>query len=155
MRALSRSRMREGIAVLTALAVILVAAVAVGVSPAGDRPEVAVVLLVVAALAGGVVGAILYARRLRTRHRADEAAQAVVEAAWFSGSSLEGYPEQGVAKLLPATGGPSEERLHSAWVMATHGHDAGWLERHLEVPGEVARLLADTARERRSGQGAV
>jgi hypothetical protein len=152
MRALPHPQTREGVAALTALAVILVATTTIGATPVRDRPDAAAILLLLAAVAGVVVGAVVSAHRLRARHQADHVVQAIVEAAWFDEPTLHDYPAQAIAALLPATGAPSEQRLQAGWVLATHGHDAPWLEHQLGLPQEAARLLVDTFRTQRTAQ---
>ncbi|MEY9964167.1 hypothetical protein ABIA33_002209 [Streptacidiphilus sp. MAP12-16] len=147
MRAVPRPQTVEGLAALAAIAVILVAAVAIGLSPVRDRPLVAIGFLAVAVAAGGVLGAVVHARRARTRRVSQEHAGDAV-GAWFSAPTLDGFPAEALAPLLPANNPPNLSRLQTAWVLATHGHDAVWLERHLGLPGNVARLLADTAHRR-------
>ncbi|WP_158073118.1 hypothetical protein [Streptomyces kebangsaanensis] len=37
------------------------------------------------------------------------------------------------------------DRVYAAWILATHGADAAWLERHLDLPADLARLLVEAA----------
>ncbi|MDH6120942.1 hypothetical protein ABH930_004905 [Kitasatospora sp. GAS204A] len=39
-------------------------------------------------------------------------------------------------------------RLYTAWVFATHGHDTGRLERQLDLTGGLARELVEQAHQR-------
>lgn len=108
-----------------------------------------VVLLGVVAAAGVVLGVLLGVRRERARHDARETDREIVEAA-FSAQSLEGFPRQELAELMPGLDKSRLLVLQTAWVLATYGHDAVWLEQHFHVNGEVAHLLTETAGRRRT-----
>ncbi|MEV7770913.1 hypothetical protein [Kitasatospora sp. NPDC086791] len=70
------------------------------------------------------------------------------DAQWFSARSLEGFPMEQVRPLLLAPGAPGLNRLYTAWMFATHGHDPHWIAHHLDLPTPTARLLVTAARNR-------
>ncbi|MFJ9455858.1 hypothetical protein ACIRST_12335 [Kitasatospora sp. NPDC101447] len=69
---------------------------------------------------------------------------------WFNARSLEGFPMEQVRPLLLAPGAPGLNRLYTAWMFATHGHDPQWIAHHLDLPARTARLLVSAARDRPS-----
>ena len=64
---------------------------------------------------------------------------------WFSAEALEGFPMEDVRPLLLGPDAPSLNRLYVAWIFATHGYDAPWIARHLDLRLSVARLLENAA----------
>lgn len=149
MRLAPHPRTRMGIAELAGLGVVVVAVVLVAVlAPSRDRPLAFAVLLGVVAAAGVVVGVLLGVRSERARHDARETDREIVEAA-FNTQSLEGFPEQELAALSTGLDSSRLLVLQTAWVLATYGHSAEWLEQHFHVNGEVAHLLTEAADRRR------
>ena len=149
MRLTPRPRASRGVAELAGVGVVVVAVVLVAVlAPSRDRPLAFAVLLGVVAAAGVVVGVLLGVRSERARHDTHETDREIVEAA-FNPQSMEGFPKQQLAELLPGIDRSRLLVLQTAWVLATYGHNAQWLEQHFHVNGEVARLLTETAGERR------
>ncbi|MBV2156539.1 hypothetical protein [Kitasatospora sp. SUK 42] len=78
--------------------------------------------------------------------RADLVLAADDDTQWFSARSLEGFPMEQVRPILLAPGAPGLNRLYTAWIFATHGHDPQWIAQHLDLPTSTARLLATAAR---------
>jgi hypothetical protein len=144
MRLSSRSSSGEAVAVSAAVVVLIGAAIAITASPVRDRSVVTLVLLVVAAAAGAVLGVVGFARSERSRHAAVELERDTVEA-WFDAPSLAGFPAQELNEMLPGIGRAEVLRLQTAWLLATQGHDAAWLTRHFGVSADVARMLVETA----------
>ncbi|MFD7831719.1 hypothetical protein [Kitasatospora sp. NPDC059803] len=141
MRAVPRPRTGEGAVVLGVIALLLLEVVALVVLPARDRPVVGGALFG-AGVAGLAVAGVLWQRLRRRRHPVVPQAEADQDS-WFSAHSLEGFPMEAVRPLLLGAHAPSLNTLYTAWVFATHGHDAGWIARHLSLPAGVVRLLAD------------
>jgi len=148
MRLLPRSQSGEAVAISAAAVVLIGAAVAITASPVRDRSVVTLVLLVVVAAAGAVLGVVGFARKQRSRHAEVELERDTVEA-WFDAPSLEGFPARSLDELLPGIGRAEVLRLQTAWLLAIQGHDAAWLTEHFGVSADVARLLVDSAQ--RSG----
>lgn len=149
MRLAPRPRTGRSVAELTGVGVVVVAVVLVAVlAPSRDRPLAFAVVLGVVAAAGVVVGVLLGVRSERARHDARETDREIVEAA-FNPQSLEGFPKEELAELLPGLDRSRLLVLQTAWVLATYGHNADWLEQHFHVNGEVAHLLTETASQRR------
>lgn len=144
MRAIPHPRIGEGAAALTAAVVAAAALAAIGLSPARDRAVVGAALGGAAVAALGILAALAYTRRVHSRHHSQQLAHDTAEA-WFSAPIMEDFPEEALRPLLPVTNPPSMNRLSTAWVFATHGHDATWLERHFDLTGDVARLLVQQA----------
>lgn len=86
------------------------------------------------------------ARRVRSRHAAEELDRETVEA-WFEAPSLAGFPAEALQAMLPEIDQAERPRLQTAWLLATHGHDAAWLTGHFGLSPDVARLLADSAHQ--------
>ena len=59
--------------------------------------------------------------------------------------ALEGFPMDEVRPFLLGPAAVDLNRLYGAWVLATHGRDAVWIEQHLHLPTEAARLLTAAA----------
>ncbi|WP_169317165.1 hypothetical protein [Actinacidiphila oryziradicis] len=55
---------------------------------------------------------------------------------------------EAVRPLLLGPDASALNRLYLAWIFATHGHDAVWIERYLDLPGEVVHVLVDAAHQR-------
>ncbi|MEV7780869.1 hypothetical protein [Kitasatospora sp. NPDC088351] len=147
MRAIPHLRTGEGMAAFTAAVVAVAAIAAIGVSPAGARPVVAAALGGAAVAVLGVLAASALVRRARSRHHTRQLDRDPAEA-WFAAPSMEDFPEQELRRLLPETDAPSMNRLCTAWVFATHGHDAVWLERHFDLTDGLARKLVERAHRR-------
>ncbi|MDH6108444.1 hypothetical protein P3T36_003912 [Kitasatospora sp. MAP12-15] len=144
MRALPHPSSAEGTAAIVAVIVALAAMAALGLSPADDRPVVGAALIGAVVAALGILVALGYTRRSHSRRAPRQLAQDTTEA-WFSAPTLEGFPARELAPLLSGEHPPSPNRLQTAWVFATHGQDAVWLEHHFGLPGDVAHVLVDAA----------
>ncbi|MBV6699973.1 hypothetical protein [Kitasatospora aureofaciens] len=149
MRATPHLRTGEGMAALTAAVVAATSIAAIGLSPAGARPVVGAALGGAAAAVLGLLVVAAFARRARSRRHSQQLDRNTAEA-WFTTADIGDFPEEALRPLLPATDPPSMNRLYTAWVFATHGHEAVWLERHLGLTGDLARKLVEQA-HRRSG----
>ncbi|MFE4977382.1 hypothetical protein ACFRAR_35395 [Kitasatospora sp. NPDC056651] len=153
-------RTAEGRVVLAVLALVLVEVVVLGVAPSRERALLGAVLAGAAAGAFMVVAALLHGRRAtRTRphphpHPAGEADGADGAGTnggagvWFEPGALDGFPLERVRPLLRSGRVGSVDQLYTGWVLATHGHDAAWIARHLDLPAEAAHLLVEAARHR-------
>lgn len=86
----------------------------------------------------------MVARKLRSRHAAEELKRETVEA-WFDAPNLAGFPTQKLDEMLPGIGRAEWPRLQTAWLLVAHGHDAVWLTGHFGLSSDVARLLEDSA----------
>jgi hypothetical protein len=53
---------------------------------------------------------------------------------------------EAVRPLLLGLDAPDLNHLYTAWLFATHGNDAVWIEQNLDLPGEMSRLLVGAAR---------
>ncbi|MFJ9846707.1 hypothetical protein ACIRYZ_41000 [Kitasatospora sp. NPDC101155] len=148
MRAIPHLRTGEGTAALAAALVAAVAMAAIGLSPAGDRPVIGAALGGAAVAVLGILVAVAFARRARSRRHSQKLAHDTAEA-WFTAPTVADFPEDALRPFLPATDPPSMNRLYTAWIFATHGHDAIWLERHFDLPGDLARKLAEEAHPHR------
>ncbi|MEU4119106.1 hypothetical protein AB0F71_32015 [Kitasatospora sp. NPDC028055] len=60
---------------------------------------------------------------------------------------LDDFPMEQVRPLLLGPDAPGLNRLYTAWVFATHGHDPQWIADHLGLPTPTARLLVTAARQ--------
>ncbi|MGE7436043.1 hypothetical protein [Kitasatospora sp. NPDC001175] len=142
-------RTREGAAVLCALALLLVEVIVLGLVPSHARPLIGTLLLGAWVIPFVLVAAVLRGRRSAAR-RAGRPTWPVPPPGgqWYGEDALEGYPSEEVARLLPASADPGQNRLQTAWVLASHGHDAAWIAHHLDLPADLAHLLADTAAHR-------
>ncbi|MET8630164.1 hypothetical protein ABZW30_41725 [Kitasatospora sp. NPDC004669] len=148
MRAIPHLRTGEGMAALTAVVVGAAAMATIGLSPAADRPVVGAALGGAAVAVLGILVAVAFARRTRSRHHSQQLARNTAEA-WFTAPTVADFPEDALRPLLPTTDPPSMNRLYTAWIFATHGHDAVWLERHFDLTGDLARQLVEEAHRRR------
>ncbi|MET8625911.1 hypothetical protein ABZW30_19525 [Kitasatospora sp. NPDC004669] len=118
----------------------------VALAPAALRPFLSGVLI--GASTAGLLLALLLALSGRAADRplAARAAAGEDDTQWFSARSLEGFPMEQVRPLLLSPGAPGLNRLYTAWVFATHGHDPQWIAHHLDLPTPTARLLVAAAR---------
>jgi hypothetical protein len=116
------------------------------VAPAGDRPVISGALVGTATAAFILVAVLHHHRRAAARPAAQRLTETLSEAEWFTARTLEGFPMEAVRPLLLGPNAPDLNRLYTAWVFATHGNDAVWMERNLDLPGEMARLLVGAAR---------
>ncbi|TKA01700.1 hypothetical protein [Actinacidiphila oryziradicis] len=149
MKTLPHPHTREGAAMLGVFMLVAVELVALSAAPVRDWAVVggalaggaASVFIVLAALWHGRSGpAVRHARPAPPRGAGEE---------WFAAQALEGFPMQAVRPLLLGPNAPPVGRLYTAWVFAAYGHDVVWIERNLDLPGEVARVLVEAARQRR------
>ncbi|MFJ3221458.1 hypothetical protein ACIPLC_36765 [Kitasatospora sp. NPDC086801] len=147
MRAIPHLRTGEGLAAFTAAVVAVAAMAAIGLSPAGDQPVVGAALGGAAMAVLGVLVVTAFARLARSRRHTRQFDHDTVQA-WFTTPDIEDFPEEALRPLLPESDPPSMNRLYTAWVFATHGHDAVWLERHFDLPGDLAHKLVEQARHR-------
>ncbi|MFE4537137.1 hypothetical protein ACFRKB_18985 [Streptomyces scopuliridis] len=149
-------RHREGIVLLVVLVLAVLAEVAVSVGPASDRPLVGVavsgLLAVVLVIGMGWLCGHWYAARHRPRPErggADEDMR-------FTAETLAGFPFAEVGERLGQCDTARMNRVYSAWVLASHGHDAEWIVRCLDVPLDVAEVLVGAAGRRpRTASGAA
>ncbi|MCC3771527.1 hypothetical protein [Streptomyces sp. UNOC14_S4] len=149
MRTPPRPRAGEGLAAVAATAAGLLGVVAVKAAADSNRPVTAAALACAAALALVVLGAWVYRHWAGYRtHQEHPAPLGAVDDSWFTEETLADFPAEAVRPLLPRSGAPGPSALYTAWVLAVHGRDAAWLDRHLDLPPGVARLLTDRARQR-------
>ncbi|WP_326609477.1 hypothetical protein OG949_04290 [Streptomyces scopuliridis] len=155
-RGVSRlGRHREGIALLVVLVLAVLAEVAVSVGPASDRPLVGVavsgLLAVVLVIGIGWLCGHWYVARHRSRPERG-GGDADVR---FTDEALAGFPFAEVSERLGQCDTARMNRVYSAWVLASHGHDAEWIVRCLDVPLDVAEVLVGAANRRlRTSSGA-
>ncbi|MFH8385106.1 hypothetical protein ACH4E7_29890 [Kitasatospora sp. NPDC018058] len=137
-------RTGRGTALCGVLLLLALQGLAVGVAPAPLRLFLSGVLI-----GASVVGLLLALLLAHSRQRAGLAGKATPDddAQWFSARSLEGFPMEQVRPLLLSPGAPGLNRLYTAWVFATHGHDPQWIAHHLDLPSPTARLLVTAARQ--------
>ncbi|MFE5588136.1 hypothetical protein [Kitasatospora sp. NPDC056531] len=141
------ARTGRGTALCGVLLLLGLQTVALALAPAPLRPFLSGVLI--GAATAGLLLALLLAqsRRQAGRPLADRAVAVEDDTQWFSARSLEGFPMEQVRPLLLAPGAPGLNRLYTAWVFATHGHDPQWIANHLDLPTPTARLLVAAARQ--------
>lgn len=142
----------RGTALCVVMLLLALQVTALGVAPAPLRLFLSGVLI-----GASVVGLLLalllaHSRQRAGRPTADRAAAVAVAAGdddtqWFSARSLEGFPMEQVRPLLLGPDAPGLNRLYTAWVFATHGHDPQWIAHHLGLPTPTARLLVTAARQ--------
>lgn len=101
-----------------------------------------------AGISAFLVMAALWHHRRRAARRARPPVPEEVGEEWFTAKTLAGFPMEAVRPLLLRPGAPNLARLYVAWVLATHGHEAGWIECHLGLPEQVVHILVDAARQR-------
>ncbi|MFI9274518.1 hypothetical protein ACIGXM_27980 [Kitasatospora sp. NPDC052896] len=157
MRALPHPESREGTVVLGVLTLLAMEIVALGLTPVPARPAVGGVLLAVAALglALGAIALVVHAHRRRQAGTIPPPAPAEPDDEPFAPEALDGFPLEAVRRFLPDPAAPVPESLHTAWVLATHGHDADWLAHHLDLPAGVSGVLVAAARQHQGLGGAV
>lgn len=117
---------------------------ALATAPPADRPIVASALVGAATAAFVVIAAVVHSHR-RAQRKASRQLTKTVDESWFTTGALDGFPMEVVRPLLLTPDAPSLNHLYTAWIFATHGHDAAWLERNLDLPAGLAHLLADAA----------
>jgi hypothetical protein len=142
-------RAGEAAVALGVLTLAVLELVVLRVAPAGERPGIGGALVGAAAGAFILVAVLRYHRRAAARHAAQRLTEALSEDEWFTARTLEGFPMEAVRPLLLGPDAPDLNRLYTAWVFATHGHDAAWIQRNLDLPDEMAHLLIDAAAKRR------
>ncbi|MFE4513099.1 hypothetical protein ACFRMQ_02725 [Kitasatospora sp. NPDC056783] len=140
-------RTGRGTALCGVLLLITIEGLAIGLAPDPLR------LFLSGTFIGASVAGLLLALLLATSRRRAGAAAAPAgagrlggDAQWFSARSLDGFPMEQVRPLLLSPGAPGLNRLYTAWVFATHGHDPQWIARQLDLPTRTARLLVTAAR---------
>ncbi|MFE4974142.1 hypothetical protein ACFRAR_18785 [Kitasatospora sp. NPDC056651] len=140
-------RTGRGTALCGVLLLITAEGLAVGLAP--DPLRLFLSGTFIGASAAGLLLALLLAtsrRRAGTAAALAGAGPLGGDAQWFSARSLDGFPMEQVRPLLLSPGAPGLNRLYTAWVFATHGHDPQWIARHLDLPTRTARLLVTAAR---------
>ncbi|WP_225101729.1 hypothetical protein [Streptomyces sp. CoH27] len=120
---------------------------ALATAPARDRPLVSGALIGAGTATFVVVAALWHSHRGATRQRRRSLTETVDES-WFTADTLEGFPMEDVRPCLLGKDAPSLNTLYTAWVFATHGQDAHWIEHHLNLPAGITHLLVDAARQR-------
>ncbi|MFJ9691614.1 hypothetical protein [Kitasatospora sp. NPDC101183] len=134
----------RGTALGGVLLLVVVEGVAVGLAP--DRLRLFLSGVLVGASVAGLLLALLLARSRRRAGRPAGAPAGEDDTQWFSARSLEGFPMEQVRPLLLAPDAPGLNRLYTAWIFATHGHDPQWIAHHLDLSTPTARLLVAAAR---------
>jgi hypothetical protein len=143
------ARTGRGTALCGVLLLLGLQTVALALAPAPLRPFLSGVLIG-AATAGLLLALLLAQSRRRAGGPAAERVAARAgddDAQWFSARSLEGFPMEQVRPLLLSADTPGLNRLYTAWVFATHGHNPQSIARHLDLPTPTARLLVAAARQ--------
>ncbi|MFB7737298.1 hypothetical protein ACFC08_23515 [Streptomyces sp. NPDC056112] len=72
-----------------------------------------------------------------------------VDTSWFTGQTLNDFPDEAVRARLKNRAAPSMDRVYTAWILAVHGADTAWLKQHLDLPAEPARPLVEAAAQAR------
>ncbi|MFE7566607.1 hypothetical protein ACFU76_06525 [Streptomyces sp. NPDC057539] len=149
-------RHREGIAILVVLVLAVLAEIAVTVGPASDRPLVGVavsgLLAVVLVIGIGWVCGHWYAMRHRSRPEWGGVEKDVP----LTTEAVAGFPFAEVSERLGHCDTACMNRVYAAWVLASHGHDAEWIVRSLDLPLDVAEVLVSAADRRpRTSSGAA
>ncbi|GAA2752734.1 hypothetical protein [Kitasatospora cinereorecta] len=151
MKAVPRPRLDGGAVAVSVLTVLGLETIALTALPIEDRPAVGGALFAANAAALGTAGVLRH--RLRRRRRAEVRPAETAGEASFTARSLEGFPMDVVRPLLPGPGPVSLDRLHTAWILAAHGHDVAWIAHHLDLPSETVRPLVAAARQRHPTTG--
>ncbi|MFB7667539.1 hypothetical protein ACFC1R_26965 [Kitasatospora sp. NPDC056138] len=141
-------RTGEGLAVLGVLTLLVVELVFLGLAPTPVRPLIGAALAGAGAAVFVVVAVVLQRRRSAARRDRPAAPPPPPDGRWYGADALTGFPAEELARRRPTTADPGQNCLQTAWVLATHGHDAAWIAHHLDIPADLARLLADTAARR-------
>ncbi|MFG2147177.1 hypothetical protein ACGFRG_23700 [Streptomyces sp. NPDC048696] len=149
MRPLPHPQTGEGAVVLGVLLLTVLEMTVLATAPRADRPIIAGALVGAATAAFVVVAAVIHSHR-RARRQARRQLAETVDGSWFTTRALDGFPMDAVRPLLLTPDAPGLNRLYAAWIFATHGHDATWLEHNLDLPADLAHLLADTAHRERT-----
>ncbi|WP_055495774.1 hypothetical protein [Streptomyces sp. TP-A0356] len=149
MRPLPHPYTGEGTAVLGVLLLTALEMTALATAPRADRPIVAGALVGAATAAFVVVAAVVHSHH-RAQREAKRQLTETVDESWFTSGALDGFPMDAIRPLLLTPDAPSLNHLYSAWIFATHGHDAAWLEHNLDLPAGIAHLLADAAERERN-----
>ena len=148
MRPLPHPHTGEGTAVLGVLLLTALEMTALATAPRADRPIVA------GALVGAAAAFVVVTAVVHSHHRAQREARRqlteTVDESWFTPGALDSFPMDAIPPLLLKPDAPSLNRLYTAWIFATHGHDTAWLEHNLDLPADLARLMADAADRERS-----
>ncbi|MGW5367985.1 hypothetical protein ACWER6_12025 [Streptomyces sp. NPDC004009] len=147
MRTVPHPRTGEGAAFLGVLTLVVLETVAVSTAPARDKPVVGGALMG-AATAAFILIAALWHHHRQAEQRACRVVPEDLGDGLFTARSLEGFPMEAVRPFLLGPDAPSLNSLYTAWLLATHGHDAAWIAHHLDLPPEVLHLLTDAARQR-------
>ncbi|MGW3043645.1 hypothetical protein ACWC9T_27175 [Kitasatospora sp. NPDC001159] len=131
----------EGKVLLGILLLMLLELVVLTTTPVHERSMIGGVLL-----GAGTAAFILALAVLHHRHRARRRLPEIAKTDWFSADTVAGFPMEELRPLLLGPNAPNLNRLYTAWIMATHGHDAAWISHHLDLPPATAHLLVDAAR---------
>ncbi|MEU8695651.1 hypothetical protein [Streptomyces sp. NPDC048665] len=148
MRTLPHPRTGEGVALLGVLTLVVLEVTALATAPTRDRPIVSGALMGAGTAAFVLVAAVWHSHRNAAR-RARRRLHETVDDSWFTARTLDGFPMEAVRPYLLGKDAPGLNRLYTAWILATHGEDAAWIERHLDLPADLTRLLVDTATRQR------
>ncbi|WP_369393152.1 hypothetical protein AB5J72_40560 [Streptomyces sp. CG1] len=147
MRTLPQPRTGEGVALLGVFTLLVLEVTALATAPARDRPIVSGALMGAGTAAFVLVAAVWHVHRNAAR-QARRRLHETVDDSWFTARTLDGFPMEAVRPYLLSEDAPGLNRLYTAWILATHGEDAPWIERRLELPADLTRLLVDAARQR-------
>ncbi|MEV5875348.1 hypothetical protein AB0L75_14150 [Streptomyces sp. NPDC052101] len=147
MRTLPHLRTGEGATVLGVFTLTVLEMTALATAPARDRPLVSGALIGAATATFVVVAAMWHNHRNAARQARLRLPQTVDES-WFTARALYGFPMEDVRPYLLGKDAPNLNTLYTAWVFATHGQDATWIDRHLDLPANITRLLVEAARQR-------
>ncbi|MEU4581287.1 hypothetical protein AB0F92_04205 [Kitasatospora aureofaciens] len=130
---------------LTALGLLVLEEVALGLAEEEDRPVIGGALIGVSCSGLLVVGAVLFSRWLDAR-RPLPLPPPGPHGREYSARALEGFPMEAVRPLLLTEHAPQLGQLYSAWMLARAGRPAAWIARRLGLPLEAVQLLVDAAR---------
>ncbi|MFF7635527.1 hypothetical protein ACFZB9_20575 [Kitasatospora sp. NPDC008050] len=145
MRSLPRPRTREGAAVSAVLALAVLEAVGLAAASDGERAVVGIGVVGAGLAVLLMTGVLLATRRRPDAGRRVDPLPVVTEVEdWYPADTLAGFPLEAVRPYLAAY---PLGRLHTGWVLAVHGHEAGWIAQHLDVSRAVAAVLVAAAAE--------
>ncbi|WP_369394468.1 hypothetical protein AB5J72_48280 [Streptomyces sp. CG1] len=147
MRTLPHSHTGEIAALLGVLVLTVLEITALATAPARDRPLVSGALVGAGTAAFVMVAAVWHSHRDVARQGRWSLSQTVDES-WFTAHTLDGFPMEAVRPYLLGKNAPSLNSLYTAWVFTTHGRDAQWIERHLNLPADITCLLLEASRQR-------